>query len=606
MPKPLDLSPNAPWKARFRAPTIAWAQIARANAKRGIVFANFSGIYQLHAWDVETGALRQITDQPAGVNFGAISVDGAYIYYLRDEQGDELGHFVRAPFGGGEPEDMTPDLPRYASWSIHESRGNNMIGLMAAHSGKFHYYVIEKLINGGLDVPRPLWTGERLAYGGALSHDGDVAVIATTERSGTTDTGLISLYTNSGRVLQELYEEHGSISPVRFAPLGDSFTLLAATDISGYERPLLWNVRTGERTDIPLPEVEGALSPNGWSRDGEAILLSGLNRAESQLYVYDLPTQTLNRLDHPSGVFDAAEFTESGEILAIHHSSVYPRRLIALDSVTGAIRRVVLEGGDAPLGTPLRSVTFPSTGGAQTQGWLGVPSEGDAPYPLILEMHGGPTAVKRDGYDPMQQAWLDHGFAVLSINYRGSITFGRDFEHAIDGKLGTVEVDDVAAARDWAVAQGIARPDAVLLTGWSYGGYLTLQTLSLRPDLWAGGMAGVAIADWVTMYEDQADTLRGYQRALFGGTPDEKPEAHRQASPITHAERLQAPVLIIQGSNDTRCPPRQMRIYEEKLRSLGKQVQVHWFDAGHGSRAVEQSIEHQSLMLEFAYKTLGI
>ncbi|PJF23956.1 MAG: hypothetical protein CUN53_20275, partial [Phototrophicales bacterium] len=147
----------------------------------------------------------------------------------------------------------------------------------------------------GLDVPRPLWIGERLAYGGALSHDGDVAVIATTERSGTTDTGLVSLYTNSGRVFQELHDEGGSISPVRFAPLGDSFVLLAATNVSGYERPLLWNVRTGERTDIPLPEVEGALFANGWSRDGESILLSGLNRAENQLYVYDLPAQKLNR-----------------------------------------------------------------------------------------------------------------------------------------------------------------------------------------------------------------------------------------------------------------------------------------------------------------------
>jgi len=393
---------------------------------------------------------------------------------------------------------------------------------------------------------------------------------------------------------------------VRFAPLGDSFMLLAASNVSGYDRPLLWNARTGERMDISLSGVEGAVFPNGWSRDGEAILLLGLNRAENQLYVYDLPAQKLNRLNHPSGVFDGAEFMESGEILSVHHSSVHPRRLIALDSVTGEVRRVLLTGGDAPPGTPMRSVTFPSTGGAQIQGWLGVPAEGEAPYPLILEMHGGPTAVEREGYDPMQQAWLDHGFAVLSINYRGSITFGRDFEHAIDGRLGSVEIDDIVAARDWAVAQGIADPKAVLLTGWSYGGYLTLQTLSLRPDLWAGGMAGVAIADWVTMYEDQADTLRGYQRALFGGTPDEKPEAHRQSSPITHAERLRAPLLIIQGSNDTRCPPRQMRLYEEKLRSLGKQVHVHWFDAGHGSRAIEQNIEHQSLMLEFAYKALGI
>ena len=151
----------------------------------------------------------------------------------------------------------------------------------------------------------------------------------------------------------------------------------------------------------------------------------------------------------------------------------------------------------------------------------------------------------------------------------------------------------------------IAQPDAVLLTGGSYGGYLTLQALGRRPELWAGGMAGIAIADWATMYEDEAESLRGYQRALFGGAPDEVPEATRKASPITYADQVNAPVMVIQGANDTRTPARQLKVYEEKLKSLGKQIEVHWFNAGHGSRAQEQQIEHQELMMNFAYRVLG-
>ena len=133
-------------------------------------------------------------------------------------------------------------------------------------------------------------------------------------------------------------------------------------------------------------------------------------------------------------------------------------------------------------------------------------------------------------------------------------------------------MDDVAAARDWMVAQGIARPDGVFATGWSYGGYLTLLALGMRPDLWAGGMAGIAIADWTLMYEDQAETLRQYQVGLFGGTPAEKPEAHTKSSPITYAERVEAPLLVIQGSNDTRCPARQLRAYEEKRDALSMRM----------------------------------
>jgi dipeptidyl aminopeptidase/acylaminoacyl peptidase len=107
------------------------------------------------------------------------------------------------------------------------------------------------------------------------------------------------------------------------------------------------------------------------------------------------------------------------------------------------------------------------------------------------------------------------------------------------------------------------------------------------------------------MYEDEAESLRGYQRALFGGAPEEVPEATRKSSPITYAEQVRAPILVIQGENDTRTPARQLRVYEEKLRSLGKQIEVHWFNAGHGARAQEQQIEHQELMLNFAYRVLG-
>jgi dipeptidyl aminopeptidase/acylaminoacyl peptidase len=249
-------------------------------------------------------------------------------------------------------------------------------------------------------------------------------------------------------------------------------------------------------------------------------------------------------------------------------------------------------------------VTFPSLDGTPIQGWLALP-EGDGPFPAIIDIHGGPTGVTMETFSPSGQAWVDHGFAWLSVNYRGSITFGKDFERAIWGRLGTVEVEDLVGARNWLVAQGIAEPDSVMLTGWSYGGFLTLQTIGRFPELWAGGMSGIAIADWTTMYEDEAETLRGYQRSLFGGSPQETPDAHRVGSPITYAEAVKAPLMIIQGSNDTRCPPRQMRGYEDKMRALGKQIELHWFEAGHGSLAMDTSIEHQEIFMRFAYRVLG-
>jgi dipeptidyl aminopeptidase/acylaminoacyl peptidase len=241
--------------------------------------------------------------------------------------------------------------------------------------------------------------------------------------------------------------------------------------------------------------------------------------------------------------------------------------------------------------------------GVAIQAWLALPA-GEPPFLTILHAHGGPTSVTTEVFAPSCQAWLDHGFAWMSVNYRGSTTFGREFERAIWGQLGNLEVEDLVAARHWLVAQGLAQTHAIFLTGGSYGGYLTLQTLGKYPDLWAGGMADVAIADWLLMYEDQAETMRGVQRSLFGGTPQEKPEAHMAASPITYAEQVTAPILVIQGRNDTRCPARQMQVYEAKLRSLGKTIEVHWFDAGHVMGNNEQGIDDQERKLRFADQIL--
>jgi dipeptidyl aminopeptidase/acylaminoacyl peptidase len=118
-------------------------------------------------------------------------------------------------------------------------------------------------------------------------------------------------------------------------------------------------------------------------------------------------------------------------------------------------------------------------------------------------------------------------------------------------------------------------------------------------------MAGIAVADWAIAHEDTTDTLRGVRAARFGGTPEEQPERYAVSSPITYAPYVKAPVLIIQGRNDTRTPPRSVEVYEARMKALGKTIEVHWFDAGHGSLVVDQAIEHHELMLRFARRIIG-
>lgn len=91
----------------------------------------------------------------------------------------------------------------------------------------------------------------------------------------------------------------------------------------------------------------------------------------------------------------------------------------------------------------------------------------------------------------------------------------------------------------------------------------------------------------------------------MGGTPETKPKQYAASSPITYAERVTAPLLVIQGRNDLRCPPRQMERYAEKMQALGKPFQIQWFDAGHGGTSTDLSMSFQQRLLEFAYQTVG-
>lgn len=610
MIKPLDLLDNAPWKQRYRATAIFTTQLAKANPTRGLVIGNQSGKWQLYAWDVPSGQLHQITDASTGQMSGVLSSDGRYIYYLQDKDGNEIGHYVRVPFEGGTPEDVTPTMPAYSSIFLDGNHSGNSIGYAFATRDGFDVYCQSVDASGKLAAPRKLFHHERILVGPALSCDGEVAVVQTTERTVDQHYNLIAFDTTSGERFAELWDgPDASLEFVMFSLVRGDLRLLATTNRYGVKRPFIWDVRTGQRIEFNLGDLEGEVLPVDWSTDGRCVLLCQFSAAVQQLYTYDLESSVLTKLRHPQGSYDfwisvGTYFGPANEIFAQWSDSEHPSQLIALDATTGEKTRVVLAAGEVPPGRAWRSIHFPSSDGQIIQAWLGVP-DGEGPFPLIFHTHGGPEFAMTDMFHPGSQAWLDHGFAFVTVNYRGSTSFGREFQEKIWGGPGHWEVEDMVAARDWLVAKKIADPEQILLKGWSYGGYLTLQALGKRPDLWAGGMAGIAVADWAMMYEDAADTLRGYQVALFGGTPQEKPEQYAASSPITYAENVQAPVLIIQGRNDTRTPARPVEHYEAKMRALSKDIEVIWFEAGHMGMSTEQNILNQEAMMRFAYRVLG-
>ncbi len=601
---------EAPWKQRFRVERILWSALAEERPDRGLAVSNRSGRYQLYAWEVPTGQLRQLTDRPEGIVFGFIDSHGRHIYYLDDRDGNEIGHLVRVPFGGGEPEDTSPDLPPYSTYGGVISATGNQLAFTRADPSGFTLTAIDLGANGEMSEPRVLFRSGRVVSPPVLSPQGDLAVVASAERSTMQHYTLLAFDTRGGERVVELWDGEGTSVEAgpfaRRAATNGEARLVGTTNRSGYTRPLIWSPRGGERRDLHVDELDGDVAPLDWSHDGDRLLLLQTSRAQRRLWIYDVAGDALHQLDHPPGYYGSGTyFAPDGEIFATWEDATSPTRVIALDPETGALRRTVLAAGETAPGRPWRAVSFASTDGQEIQGWLGVP-EGEGPFPTILNTHGGPESVQTEEFFPEAQTWLDHGFAWLSINYRGSTTFGRAFQQQIWGNLGHWELEDMVAARDWLVREGIAHPEQIFPSGWSYGGYLTLLALGRRPELWAGGMAGVAVADWAMLYEDSSETLRGYCSAMFGGTPAEKPEQYAASSPMADVERVRAPLLIIQGRNDSRTPARPVEVYTERLRALGKTVELEWFETGHlgGFADIDLGIAHQERMLRFAQAVL--
>jgi dipeptidyl aminopeptidase/acylaminoacyl peptidase len=158
---------------------------------------------------------------------------------------------------------------------------------------------------------------------------------------------------------------------------------------------------------------------------------------------------------------------------------------------------------------------------------------------------------------------------------------------------------------DLVVREGIADPQRVVLSGASWGGYLTLLGLGLQAERWSLGVAGVPVADYIAAYEDEMDPLKAYDRALFGASPEEDAKLYNDRSPLTFIDNVRVPVMILAGANDPRCPIRQIDNYIDRLQALGKPHEVLRFDAGHGSLRTDERIRQLEAEIDFVARHLG-
>ena len=239
---------------------------------------------------------------------------------------------------------------------------------------------------------------------------------------------------------------------------------------------------------------------------------------------------------------------------------------------------------------------YQSVDGRTVQGWLLRSPNAEAP--LVVYLHGGPTATQGDWWYPEIPAVALAGFHVFAPNFRGSDGFGKEFRDLNIGDIGGGDLQDVRNGAHYAadVVKSSRRP---ALFGGSYGGYLTLQGLVTQPDEWAGGVAIAPTTDWKADYNLSDAHYRKFCVHFFGGTPSEKSDLYDDRSPITHLMRLTKPLLILHGENDTITPLEPVRKFAAEAEKFGLPVQLAITrDEGHGSLHNLNAIRDITLTLE--------
>jgi dienelactone hydrolase len=563
--------------------------------------ATSGGVLQVHSFDARTGVRVQATDRPQGTDHAAIDPHGRWIWWFDDTDGDEFGVWRRQPFASPtrrRPETPIPLPAAYDAGLLLGTDGTVVVGRSHESYGTRIHQLFVGPGGAGSDLPVLLYASEHDADAAALSEDANLLAIQHSERGDNRHPALRVVSADTGAVLGNLDDGPGvGLWALGFAPTEGDPRLLVEHERHGRPELLVWDVRAKDVHLVDL-RVPGDVAGATWYPDGRGLLVAVDHHARTLLHRHDLRTGVTARVGPVIGTVSEATARPDGDIWCAWSSAAEPR---TVRSLLRGRDLVPFPGARAPSSVPVEDVWVEGPGG-RIHSLLRVPPNSSPPHPTVVMVHGGPTWHDSDSFSPVAAAWVDHGFAVLQVNYRGSTGYGSVWRDALEKNVGFIELEDIAAAHDDLVARGVVDGGRSVMTGASWGGYLTLLGIGTQPERWAAGVAEVPVADYVAAYEDEMESLKAFDRALLGGSPDEVPEAYRVASPITYVDAVRAPVLVLAGENDPRCPIRQIERYVSALRSRGGVCEVDRYAAGHGSLVDDERVRQMRVALDFVQR----
>ena len=586
--RPIPLDDIGITRSLYRA---VWS----ADDRHIFVSTNLTGRFNI--WRTDTAGswpiqLTQSDEVQAGV---VASADGRWVLFEQDVGGNEYADIYRVPVNGGTVENLTSTPDRgESSMLVDPLSGSIALTTKLKSEGQSNLAVMTadgsvRLLTREAD-PQYSWHASKWVDGGR-------AIIANRQRVDDRQTEVWRIATADGRATRLLSKPDTIYEAEDASPDGKTIAI-TTDDGTGQLRAGVYDVAaTSWRWLKPTPWEQHA---NLLGADGRSLIVRTNVDSRSTLYRVDLATLAERPLSLPPGVNRIANnqpLSKDGRTLMVTHSAAdSPTNLYLLDLASGAARPAtqLAMASLTPQSLPTSAlVTYKSFDGTLISAIVTMPPnlKRDRSNPAVVVPHGGPNGQAQDGFSQHAAALTSRGFVVIQPNFRGSTGYGDAFQKANFKDLGGGDLKDTIAAKQFLVATGYVDPKRVGIFGGSYGGFMTLMAIGRAPDEFAAAVQWFGIINWRTMYRDQDEFLKAYQRSLIG-TPESDPAVYDAASPLTYIRAAKAPLLTIQGENDIRVPRGQAQEVHDILKAKGNVVETIFYPAeGHGFEKRENQLD---------------
>ena len=569
--------------------------------------SNINGRNNLWLVPAEGGWPTQLTVSDQRQTAPAWSPDGKWIAYMSDYDGDEQWDIFLVSPSTGQVVNLT-NTREIAEESPTWSPDGRYLAYMVKPktSSVFEIDVYDTLMR----ETRHLTSGtakNKMNVSPIWSRDGKWIVYTQQQAKGTDSNIFVAEVANGKSTLLTPHQGEQLYAANDFSPDGKQ-VLITANAANGYDNVALLDIASTKISWLTQDKWE--ISGGNFSSDSKSITWTANVDGNTDIYLHDIASGKTTTLPLPKGVNQVggaeSAFTRDGSRLLYYHNGPNAPNDVWIyslaDDKTRQITHALVAGVRAQDMVEPFLVHYPSRDGKWTISALvyvpyNLPRQ--AVSPAIVYVHGGPTSQTVNSFSRIIQYMVNQGYIVIAPNYRGSTGYGKEFQQANLFDMGGGDLQDVLAAADWIKQTGYVDPKKLILMGGSYGGYMTMMGVTKAPDVWAAGVPIVPFVNWFTEIENEDPVLQQSDLATMGD-PVKNKALFEDRSPIYFIDRVKAPLLLLAGGHDPRCPKTEAQQVVDAIKKRGGVVEYKVYEnEGHGFARVENQIDAYKRVAEF-------